>query len=61
MYIAHLSKVIVGGAEPCDAFRPIAEMEIRPFRDAGSSIMEWGLHIQVSFRQSAQVDEFRTA
>lgn len=45
------SQLIVDHAAAWEAFAPIAEMEFRPFRDAGWLRMEFGLSIQVS-RQS---------
>jgi cell division cycle 14 len=41
-------KVIVWHVSASDAFSPIAEMEMRMFRDAGNAAMEFGISIQVS-------------
>ncbi|WWC67309.1 uncharacterized protein I206_101217 [Kwoniella pini CBS 10737] len=38
--------LIVGRQPPWNAFRPIAPLEIMPFRDAGSGPMDYGLSIQ---------------
>ncbi|WWC57596.1 uncharacterized protein I303_100128 [Kwoniella dejecticola CBS 10117] len=38
--------LIVGRQAPWEAFRPIAPLEIMPFRDAGSGPMDYGLSIQ---------------
>jgi hypothetical protein len=40
--------VIVGHNSASEAFRPFAEMEMRPFRDAGNAVNDFGLSIQVS-------------
>jgi hypothetical protein len=39
--------VIVWHLSASDAFSPIAEMEMRMFRDAGNAAMEFGISIQV--------------
>jgi hypothetical protein len=41
--------VIVWHTTASEAFSPIAEMEMRLFRDAGNAAMEFGISIQVSF------------
>ncbi|WVR03049.1 hypothetical protein IAU60_000038 [Kwoniella sp. DSM 27419] len=44
--VAALYFVIVGQQAPWNAFRPIAEMELVNFRDAGGSPMDYGLSVQ---------------
>lgn len=41
-------QVIVGHNSASEAFGPLAEMEMRLFRDAGNSPMDLGISIQVS-------------
>ncbi|KAK4685178.1 cell division cycle 14, partial [Tremellales sp. Uapishka_1] len=38
--------LIVGKREPWDAFGPIAQLEVMPFRDAGNGLADHGLSIQ---------------
>jgi hypothetical protein len=42
------SQVIVGHNSASGSFRPFAEMEFRPFRDAGNATNDFALSIQVS-------------
>ncbi|WWC97560.1 hypothetical protein V866_004444 [Kwoniella sp. B9012] len=44
--IVALYFLIVGRQPPWNAFRPIAPLEIMPFRDAGNGPMDYGLSIQ---------------
>ncbi|KAL0253859.1 hypothetical protein I308_101237 [Cryptococcus tetragattii IND107] len=44
--IAALYSLIVDKQPPWSAFRPIAQFEIMPFRDAGSGPMDYGLTVQ---------------
>ncbi|OCF41021.1 hypothetical protein I317_05132 [Kwoniella heveanensis CBS 569] len=44
--IAALFFLIVGRQAPWHAFRPIAPLEIMPFRDAGNGPMDYGLTVQ---------------
>lgn len=38
--------MIVDKQPPWNAFRPIAQFEVMPFRDAGSGPMDYGLTVQ---------------
>ncbi|WVQ94156.1 hypothetical protein IAU59_001234 [Kwoniella sp. CBS 9459] len=44
--IVALYFLIVGKQAPWNAFRPIAQLEIMPFRDAGNGPMDYGLTVQ---------------
>ncbi|OWZ57057.1 cell division cycle 14 [Cryptococcus neoformans c8] len=44
--IAALYSLIVDKQPPWNAFRPIAQFEVMPFRDAGSGPMDYGLTVQ---------------
>jgi cell division cycle 14 len=41
-------QLIVEHKSPWNAFKPIAQMEFMPFRDAGNGPMDYGLSIQVN-------------
>lgn len=39
-------QLIVGHHNPWETFKPIAQMEVMPFRDAGNGVMDYGISVQ---------------